>query len=132
MSKPPSSRSTRIAGVVPAGVVERLEVIDVQHDDADGAPAARGAGELEVERLLHVAAVEEPRERVQDGLASQGVAQPQVGERQRDALSHGHRELLLGLAQRLGNAIALTRLGGAPCKCRRPIDSPCAIMGTQR
>src|SRR5438876_9716811 len=69
----------------------------------------RAAGELEVERLLHVAVVKEPRERVEDGLAPQRVAQPQVGERQCDALGHGHRKPLAGFAPRLERAIRLIR-----------------------
>ena len=48
-------------------VVELLEVIEVDHDERDRAPAARAAGDLRGETLVEVGAVAEPGERVDLG-----------------------------------------------------------------
>ena len=48
-------------------VVQLLEVIEVDHDERDRAPATRAAGDLRGEALVEVGAVAEPGERVDLG-----------------------------------------------------------------
>ncbi len=81
-----------VSGRVPMGVVERLEVVDVQHDDSNGLSAPLGPLELHQKSLLHVAAVEKLGEGIVDGEGTQIASEPEVGEGKRDMLGGRHGE----------------------------------------
>ena len=55
----------RVAGEMADPVVDRLEVVEVEHDEREGAAVAVGAGDLARERLVEVAAVVQPGESVE-------------------------------------------------------------------
>src|SRR5262245_21981628 len=55
-----------IAGSMAKRIVDRLEMIDVEHNDAQRATAPRRPAQLAVERLLHVAPVEQIRQRSEE------------------------------------------------------------------
>ncbi len=76
----------RVAGLVAEGVVETLEVIQVEHDDRQRTPAPLRLPDLPRQGLLHEAAVEQPSERIADRLVAQGVSQAQVRQSQRHLL----------------------------------------------
>ena len=61
----------RITALMAIRVVEPLEVVEVEHDDPDRVPIARGASHLPLQRLFHVAPIEQPRQRVANRLAAQ-------------------------------------------------------------
>jgi len=73
---------------VPVGVVELLEVVDVEHEDADRGMGARGARDLVAQGLLEKAAIEKTREWIANGLfaklpsvfLSDALVRPSVNE----------------------------------------------------
>ena len=76
-----------------------LEPVDVEEDDRQRPALALRAAQLAIERLLHVPTVEEPGERVPDGLAAQRLAEPDVRERERELLGDGHGQAHARLAE---------------------------------
>ena len=56
-----------VAGEVADPVVDRLEVVEVEHDQGQPPRVAAAARDLALERLVEVASVVEPRERVEVG-----------------------------------------------------------------
>src|SRR5262249_48248120 len=93
------ARQDDVARLVAEAVVEVLEAVDVQQDERQRAMLALRAAQLPIERALHVPAVEEPGERVADGLPTEGLSEADVCERERELLGDGHRESHAGLAQ---------------------------------
>ena len=83
----------RVAGGVAEGVVELLEVVDVDHDDAERHLPPPRPPQLAVQRLLHVAAVEEPGQGIADGLVAKALLEAQVREGEADLVGHGEGEL---------------------------------------
>ena len=57
-----------VAGIMAEFVVEPLEMVDVAHDGAQRHAGAAGAGDLDRQRLFHIAAVEQPGQRIADRL----------------------------------------------------------------
>src|SRR5207302_7208597 len=70
-----------VTGAVAQGVVDALEVIDIQSDYGERVLLAVRARELPQEEFLQKAAVVQTGERIADRLLVQGVANLQVGER---------------------------------------------------
>ena len=75
-----------VAGVVAVGVVDRLEVVDVDRDRGEQAAVAAQTRELDLEPLVEAAAVEQAGERVGARLGEQLGDEAVVagGERARD------------------------------------------------
>jgi len=76
-------------------IIEALEVVQVEHDNADGLLAARRPMDLPFERFFQVASVEQASHGVTDRPLPQGLAQSQVCQRQCNAVGHGPGQLLL-------------------------------------
>ncbi len=57
-----------VAGLVAPGIVELLEVVDVDHHHTHRLLIAAGAAQLSLQRFFQVAPVEQPGQRVPDGL----------------------------------------------------------------
>ena len=79
-----------VAGEMADPVVDSLEVVDVDDHERETARVAVRARDLSRERLVEVAAVVEPGQRVEVGELARLLEAPRVLERRRDAL----RELL--------------------------------------
>ena len=73
----------RVAAVVPVGVVDRLEVVEVEHDRGQRRPPARRLGHHAPELVLGGAAVGQPGERVGRGPVLGQREGAQVGEDRR-------------------------------------------------
>ena len=87
-----------VAGLVAEGVVQRLEVVDVEHHQRERKHLPRAAGQLAVQRLRQVAPVEEPRQRVAQRLLAQAGLQ-RLDLRQLSGQPRvGAAQLLLGVA----------------------------------
>jgi len=67
-------------------VIHFLEMIEIEQDDSQRAMAARLAPQFTLQRLFHVAAVEEACERIADALFAQHLPHADTGERQRKML----------------------------------------------
>src|SRR5258708_33323597 len=80
-------------------VIETLEIIDIQHDQATMVPIARGARQFTLQRLFQVASVEQPGQRVADRLLAQGFAQLQICKCQGGRIPNGLHQLLLWFRQ---------------------------------
>src|SRR4051794_38015320 len=63
-----------VPGLVTVGIVEFLEVIQVEHQDAHGLFGANGAADFAIKHLLQVAAIVESREWILGGLRPQRFA----------------------------------------------------------
>ena len=63
-SRTATRRSTLVAGGVAEGVVDQLEVVEVEVQQRDGGAVARRPGERQVEVLAQQRAVRQARERV--------------------------------------------------------------------
>src|SRR4029078_7613684 len=70
----------RVAGFVPKGIIKDLEVVDIEHDDAQRLWGARDAPRLSVKRFFEIAAIEQAGEGIADRLAAQRLAQMQIGQ----------------------------------------------------
>src|SRR5436190_16277549 len=68
------------------GIVESLEMIQVQHQDSQRLFGPRHAVHLAFQRFLQVAAIEEAGQRIANGLSAQGLAQTGVCDREPDLL----------------------------------------------
>ena len=68
---------------MPECVVDRLEVVDVEHDQADRVLVSTNLLDLGAQQLLEAPVVGEPRELVGDGLSLHLVMQVDVLERER-------------------------------------------------
>ena len=79
----------RIALRMSVGVVDGLEVVDVEHDQADRVVVAAHLLDLGVEELLEPAVIRRARELVRDGLAAHLKMELDVLERQRRLGSQG-------------------------------------------
>ena len=71
-----------VAGRMAVGVVEDLELVDVDHEDPDGVPRAPALGEQRDE-LLEVAAVRQPGQGIGRGLGLGGPVRVRAGKRGR-------------------------------------------------
>jgi hypothetical protein len=76
----------RIPGRVPVGVVDLLEVIDVDHDQGQRGRGAPGACHLQAQRLDEASAVGETRQIVGGGELREGREQTGVLHSDRDLL----------------------------------------------
>ena len=97
----------RVPGIVAERVILLLEAIHVHHEHPQGVPGSPSPVYLTVERLRHVSPVEQPGERIVDGLAAQDLAELHVGEAQTKLGRHRLREALLALTQ---GGLAIARL----------------------
>ena len=70
----------QITRIVAEGIVEALEVIEVDEQDRYGMVLAHGALHFPLQRFLHEAAIEQPGQRIANGLVTQGLAKPQAGQ----------------------------------------------------
>ena len=75
----PDGLEHAVAGLVPGGVVHRLEPVEVDHEEPERAAIAPAAVDLPLERLVQVARVPEPRQPV----AARRVALAQERQRER-------------------------------------------------
>ena len=71
----------QIAGVMTEGVVEALEVIEVDKQNLNWMILPDGALHFSFERFLHKAAIEKPGQRITDGLVTKSFAKTQTGQR---------------------------------------------------
>ena len=107
--------------MVAVGVVDALEVVDVEHDQAHVAAEALGALDLLEDDLLEAAVVEEAGQLVGDRLALDRLVQVDVLDR--DA----------GLLGEVGEQLALA--GGERRRCARDgehAEDAAALLGAQR
>ena len=84
-----------VARPVPERVVDRLEVVDVEEEDADRVPASRGAADCEREAVEEEGAVGHAGERVVEGLVRDVVERPGVVEGKARVLGEGEKRLLV-------------------------------------
>src|SRR5206468_7192151 len=68
----------RLGRFVAVSVIGGLEVIEVEHDDSKRQLRTHGAANLAFKCLFQVAAIEEARERVTNGLIAESLAQAQI------------------------------------------------------
>ncbi len=92
----PDLAQERVARVVVEVVVDPLEVVEIEHEHGHGPSRPLRAPHLALQRLLHVAPVEEAGEGIADRLAAQHLAEAHVGEPQSDVLGHGGGDAPLG------------------------------------
>ena len=84
---------------MPEAVVQLLEVVEVEHDERDGAPVALRGGDLLAESLVEVRAVPDPGERVHRGPRREQVVESLGPERST------HARTKLGRIERLGHVV---------------------------
>ena len=84
-----------VAGPVAERVVDRLEVVDVDEEDADRVAASRGAADCEREAVEEEGAVGHAGERVVEGLVRDVVERPGVVEGEARVLGEGEKRLLV-------------------------------------
>ena len=89
-----------VALLVAVGVVDRLEVVEVDHHQAELLPEALGALDLGLEDLVEPAAVEEAGELVGHRLALDRLVQADVLDRHRRLADEVLEELALAVAER--------------------------------
>ena len=82
-----------VAGRVPVGVVDLLEAVEVEEDEAEVAAVAAAALELAAEHLVEVAVVVEPGERVLNREPLLGLVERRVGQRDRRLGRVGREQL---------------------------------------
>ena len=70
----------QIACVMTEGIVEALEMIEVDEQDRYRMVLADGALHFPLQRFLHEAAIEKPGQRIANGLVTQGLAKTQAGQ----------------------------------------------------
>ena len=94
-----------IAAGMAVQVVERLEVVQVEHHHAHRQAATLAAGQFAHQRLFQIAAVEQAGERVADGLDAQAILQGKIVQGHRQLLGHGphHVQLRQERRKRRGN-----------------------------
>ena len=73
-------------------VVERLEIVEVDHQHRSRLPLTLGEREEAVERVFHIAAVVQARHRVAQRLGPQLFAQRDVGQRERSRIGQRPRD----------------------------------------
>src|SRR5579872_2205425 len=78
-----------VSGLVPEAVVELLEVIEVEHQDANLRPVSSSPVELPLQRFLHVSPVEQARQWVTDRLVSKPLSELEVGDSQGQMFGEG-------------------------------------------
>ncbi len=94
----------RVPSLVAVGVVDRLEMVEVEHDDPKGMLVSLGAGHLALERLIEGAPV---------GDARQGVCEAQGLELFEQALVHLPKALLFdGPLDRQHHLVRMSRRFG--------------------
>lgn len=71
LQKTAQSSQQLVATRMPVGIIEPLEVIDVQHDNAERKLFARGPIQFADQCLFHISPVEQPGQRIADGLFAQ-------------------------------------------------------------
>ena len=107
----------QIARIVPERVVESLEVVQVEHREAERGIPAQGAMQLAGEGVLEVAPVEQSRQRIARGLLVQLLPQSQVRQGELDRFAYRHGQLVL-------TDVRLMALGGRRRDGRRPGSRP--------
>src|SRR6266705_562878 len=85
-----------VARAVTEGVVDALEVIDVQQDYRERLGLAFGSRQLAAEGILQKTPVVQPGERIPDRLFLQGLAQIEIGKRKSDLFRNGCGEIQAG------------------------------------
>src|SRR5512132_30450 len=80
---------------MPKRIVERLEVIEVEHRDPQWGIPAVSTMQLAPQSVFQVAPVEQPGQGIMGGLCAQFLAKLQVGQTQLDRFAHHHGQWLL-------------------------------------
>ena len=93
-----------VAEQVAEGVVDELEVVEVEHEHAQRPPRALGPDDLLAEALVHEAVVVEAGERIAVREVARVLVEPRVLERHRRLVGHrpGELEALVGELHRRG------------------------------
>jgi hypothetical protein len=77
-------------------IVEGLEMVDIDHDDADGFLFPGRARDFTLKILFHVPPVEQPGQRIPDGLVAEVFPEPDVRQRQGQHLGQRRGDVLPG------------------------------------
>src|SRR6476659_11082085 len=85
-----------ISGVVPERIVEPLQIVQIEHGDAQRRAFASRPMELTGQALFEVAPVEESCQGIPGGLFAQLFSQSEIEQRELDVLAHRHGERFLG------------------------------------
>lgn len=93
-----------VAGLVTPGVVDALEMVDIQHGQGQRLVLVLAARQHAGQHLVQMAAIEQAGQRIAHRLRAQPFPQFDVGQRQLDALAHRDRQgpAFLGLSRVLG------------------------------
>src|SRR5579863_8842648 len=83
------------------GIVESLEMIEIQEHHYERVIPALCPLQLSVKSVLHEPAVVQSSERVTDGLSTESLSQKQASEREGNAPTHCDGQSLLGFLQSL-------------------------------
>src|SRR5256885_6670700 len=83
-------------------VVEFLEVVEIEHEDAERLFGADSAADFAFQHFSQIAAVVEAGKRVFDGLVAQGFAQADVGYGESDLAGEGGLEREFGIVEDRG------------------------------
>ena len=92
-NSPPSFSQDLVPGLVAVIVVELLEMIDVEHRHRQRRVAPLGQLTLARQGLLEILAIEQPGERIANGLDAQLLAQLEIGEPDLDHVAESDNNL---------------------------------------
>ena len=105
---------------VPVGVVDRLEVVDVEHDQADRVVVAADLLDLGVQKRLEAAVVRKTGQLVRDGLATHLIVELDVLERERCFGSERPKHVEIVVGERAPAARNRDHTVGAIVRFERP------------
>src|SRR5882724_388406 len=80
---------------MPKGIIETLEMVQVNEQQRQRLILADGTMQLAVEAFLHEPPVKEAGQRIADRLVAKSFAKTQAGQGQRDLSRHGGGQALL-------------------------------------
>src|SRR5258708_24577735 len=83
-----------VAGIMAEGIVEALEMVEVQHQHAESCPISFAARHLPVERLFEKTPVVQSGQRIPDRLLAKILPQADIAQRQCDLLRKRSRQML--------------------------------------
>ena len=114
------------------GIVEALEVVEVNKENRYRMVLADGALHFPLQGFFHETTIEEPGQRIADGLVPQGFAKPQAGQRKGD-LSRDRGASRVEQSSILPEPGSVRDVAALPnSRCRMPSMSPCPTMGTHK
>ena len=112
-----------VAGIVTVSVVEFLEVVEIEHEDAESGFGADGASGFALHHFFEVTAVEQAGERIADRLVAQRFAQTEIGDRQGNLLGEGGSQQQFRFCQvGRGNALEMEDADGFALRHERNAD----------